>query len=82
MKPNLAKTTKLAKLARFSSSCSSEKKIFLQSVFWVRNILPRGFIGLLTKMAKKVFDHPGHVLAVSQKGEKVNNLELRILHHV
>ena len=77
MKPNLAKTTKLAKLARFSSSCSSEKKIFLQSVFWVRNILPRGFIGLLTKMAT-----PDTFLAVSQKGEKVNNLELRILHRV
>ena len=27
---------------------------FWQSVFWVRNILPRGLIGLLMKMAKKI----------------------------
>ena len=38
---------------RTSSSCSFERKRFWKSVFWVRNILPRGLIGLLTKKAKK-----------------------------
>ena len=32
-----------------------EEKRFLQSVFWVRTSLPRGLIGLLTKMAKQNF---------------------------
>ena len=38
------------KLGRTSSSCSSERK----KDFWVRNILPKGLIGLLTKWPKKL----------------------------
>ena len=41
---------------RTSNSCSSKrKKDFGNLFFWVRNILPRGLIGLLTKMAKTNF---------------------------
>ena len=38
---------------RTSNSCTLKRKKIWQSVFWVWNILPRGLIGLLNKMAKK-----------------------------
>ena len=37
-----------------SISCSSERQKSFLIYFWVRNILPRGLIGLSTKMAEKI----------------------------
>ena len=42
-----------------------EEQRFFKFAFWVRNILPRGLIGLLTKMATNFFGHLSHFFEIA-----------------
>ena len=59
-----------------------EEQRFFKFAFWVRNILPRGLMGLLTKMAKQIFGrffgHLSHfflnwILWVGSSEERMGN---------